>query len=573
MEPKSKPDDELFERYGGTDGHEGYNLAASVWGHRLRTGQHWMEYLLEFFNVFAGYDFKLGRGVKHEEGEKPAEYTKFQRIGLRRFVFYDEREKTRHPHDDEAKERLHQRLKENVLHESGNFSGEKTLQLIRTLFRSFSAVEAKRSWYAKSLFPAHKNLLFWEATRKGATTRRSSASEEETSEMSAKKLDEGVRYDQRNFFARGGELYYLILSAGTRHNPERRKEIERGLKELVQGRNQALGELASIIENAWEDCYDNGGLEEESGPLGWIPDPDAPINETIAEDVQRFLEADLDPLEALTLLAHLICFHLSLYIYSRADRVLSAFSDGSGQNGNAASPFLVDMLTSTGDNTLRQVSATLFKEKQARIEKCGRRFVEEKVERWCERMRRRNMADAVSNVFSRAENYFGLGRLRSTSDYDEKCDQLITAAENGELGPEDFRTEFTAALQDLLMRDFRKNFLPVHRKLTKSVQFVAPHKGPSARYVLGDNLLKAITLSNATSEITFERFLDKMYQRYQIVVGDRRARESGLFKQQRINSEYYLRNRAALLERMKLAGLAQEFSDATAMVKPSRHID
>lgn len=573
MEPKSKPDDELFERYGGTDGHEGYNLAASVWGHRLRTGQHWMEYLLEFFNVFAGYDFKLGRGIKHEEGEKPAEYTKFQRIGLRRFVFYDEREKTRHPHDDEAKERLHQRLKENVLHESGSFSGEKTLQLIRTLFRSFSAVEAKRSWYAKSLFPAHKNLLFWEATRKGATTRRSSASEEETSEMSAKKLDEGVRYDQRNFFARGGELYYLILSAGTRHNPERRKEIERGLKELVQGRNQALGELASIIENTWEDCYDNGGLEEESGPLGWIPDPDAPINETIAEDVQRFLEADLDPLEALTLLAHLICFHLSLYIYSRADRVLSAFADGSGQNGNAASPFLVDMLTSTGDNTLRQVSATLFKEKQARIEECGRRFVEEKVERWCEPMRRRNMADSVSNVFSRAENYFGLGRLRSTSDYDEKCDQLITAAENGELRPEDFRTEFTAALQDLLMRDFRKNFLPVHRKLTKSVQFVAPHKGPSARYVLGDNLLKAITLSNATSEITFERFLDKMYQRYQIVVGDRHARESGLFKQQRINSEYYLRNRAALLERMKLAGLAQEFSDATAMVKPSRHID
>jgi DNA-binding transcriptional ArsR family regulator len=573
MKPKSKPADELFERYGGIDGNEGYNLAASVWGHRLRTGQHWMEYLLEFFNVLAGYDFQLGRGITHEEGESPDEYKKFHRIGLRRFVFYDEREKTRHPHDDEAKERLHQRLKEDVLQGSGNFSDEKTIQLIRTLFRSFSAVEAKRSWYAKSLFPAHKDLLFWEATRKGATTRRSSASEEETSEMSAKKLDEGVRYDQRNFFARGGELYYLILSAGTRHNPEWRKEIERGLTELVQGRNQALGELASIIESTWENCYDNGDLEEESGPLGWIPDPDAPINETIAEDVKRFLEADLDPLEALTLLAHLICFHLSLYIYSRADRVLDALPDGSGKNGQAASPFLVDMLTSTGDNTLRQVSATLFKEKEAHIEECGRRFIEEKVERWCEPIRIRNMADSVPDVFSRAENYFGLGRLRSTSDYDEKCDQLITAAESGELKPEDFQTEFTAALQDLLMKDFRKNFLPVHRKLTKSVQFVAPHKGPSARYVLGDNLLKAITLSNATSEITFEQFLDRMYRRYKIVVGDRHARESGLFKQQRINSEYYLRNRAALLERMKLAGLAQEFSDATAMVKPSRHVD
>lgn len=571
MEPKSKHADELFERYGGADGNEGYNLAASIWGHRLRTGQHWMEYLLEFFNVLAGYDFELGRGIAHEEGENPDEYTKFRRIGLRRFVFYDEREKTRHPHDDEAKKRLHQRLKENVFQDSGDFSGERTIQLIRTLFRSFSAVEAKRSWYAKSLFPAHKNLLFWEATRKGATTRRSSASEGETSEMSAKKLDEGVRYDQRNFFARGGELYYLILSAGTRQSPDQRKEIERGLEELVQGRNQALGKLASIIEGVWEDCRQNGEVDPESGPLGWIPDPDAPINQTIAEDLRRFLEAELDPMEALTLLAHLICFHLSLYIYSRSSRVLDALSEEEAAGGNVASPFLVDVLTSTGDNTLRQVSATLFKEKEARIEECGRRFVEKMVEEWCASTEWGSMDDGISDVFSRAENYFGLGRLRSISDYDQKCDQLMMAAEDGELSLEEFKVEFSAALQALLMKDFRKNFLPVHRKLTKSVRFVAPHKGPSARYVLGDNLLKAITLSNATSEITFERFLDKLYERYQIVIGDRHARASGLFGQQHINSEYYLRNRAALLERMKLAGLAQEFSDATAMVKPSRH--
>lgn len=573
MDPKSKPVDELLERYGGVSDTGGYNLAASVWGHRLRTGQHWMEYLLEFFNVLAGYDFELGRGIVHEEGESPDEYKKFQRIGLRRFVFYDEREKTRHPHDDEAKERLHRRLKEDILQDSDSFSDEKTIELIRTLFRSFSAVEAKRSWYAKSLFPAHTNLLFWEATRKGATTRRSSASGEETSEMSAKKLDGGIRYDQRNFFARGGELYYLILSAGTRHNSQWKKEIESGLEDLVRGRNQALGELASIIGNAWEDCYQNGDLEEESGPLGWIPDPDAPINKTIAEDIKRFLEADLDPLEALTLLAHLICFHLSLYIYSRTDRVLGALRNGSGQNRDVASPFLVDMLTSTGDNTLRQVSATLFKEKEARIEKCGLGFVEWKVEDWCDSLNEDSMSDAIDHVFRQAEHHFGLGRLRSTGDYEDKCDELMTAAEKDELDMETFQEELTAALQDLLMNDFRKNFLPVHRKLTKSVEFVAPHKGPSARYVLGDNLLKAVTLANATSEITFEQFLDELYQRYQIVVGDRHARESGLFKQQWINSEYYLRNREALLERMKLAGLAQEFSDATAIVKPSRHIE
>ncbi|MCX7680924.1 MAG: hypothetical protein N2508_02975 [Anaerolineae bacterium] len=63
-----------------------------------------------------------------------------------------------------------------------------------------------------------------------------------------------------------------------------------------------------------------------------------------------------------------------------------------------------------------------------------------------------------------------------------------------------------------------------------------------------------------------DELLQRLYVRYGLVIGAREARESGLLERQRVNGEYFERNRAALLEKMKLAGLATEYSDATAVV-------
>ncbi|HOT91745.1 MAG TPA: hypothetical protein PLJ78_13625 [Anaerolineae bacterium] len=65
--------------------------------------------------------------------------------------------------------------------------------------------------------------------------------------------------------------------------------------------------------------------------------------------------------------------------------------------------------------------------------------------------------------------------------------------------------------------------------------------------------------------MTYDEFLHRLYERYGLTVGVREARE-GLLEQQRVNGEYFERNRAALLDKMKHAGLATEYSDATAVV-------
>lgn len=66
--------------------------------------------------------------------------------------------------------------------------------------------------------------------------------------------------------------------------------------------------------------------------------------------------------------------------------------------------------------------------------------------------------------------------------------------------------------------------------------------------------------------MTYDEFLHRLYERYGLVVGVREAREAGLLERQRVNGEHSERNRAALLEKMKHAGLATEYSDATAVV-------
>lgn len=554
-----------MERYGYLESQrEGYPVAAWIWGHRLRVGQHWMEYLLEFLNVLAGFDYELGQGVNTSEQSAKLAYTRFTRLGLRRFVFYDDWEKTRHPYDDSARERLERVLWQQCV---GNGSAdENPLTLARSLLRAFSAVEENRSWFAKSLFPAHHNLLFWEGLRKGATKLQSRAVAENALPSF---LDHEIAFDARNFFARGGEVYYLILSAGTQNAPALRQTISEQLHTILVERNAALGVLAEIIDRAWrQQTEQHTTPKSEAGRLGWIPDPDCTLYTVIAEDVAAFLQADLDPLETLDLLAHLVGFHLTLYIYHRAHPEAKPARHSDGSCCERCRPCLpVDVLDSVDGGVVRSISMAAFREQEACIVRQAETYVSEQVTAWLEAIP--TESDPYPELDSEARPYFDLTRLSKVSR------DAFTSRVNGlirRLGTVPDRADlaegYAEALIDVLMQDFDKNFKGVHRKLAKAVGLVAPRKGPGARFVLGDNLLKALTLANLPlgSGLTYDEFLERLYRRYGFVVAARQARESGLLERQRVNGEYFERNRVALLEKLKHAGLATEYSDATAVV-------
>ena len=561
-----------MKRYGYIDQNpNSYPLAAWIWGHRLRIGQHWMEYMLEFLAVLAGFGYELGQGIK-EGVDSPSpklEYIRFTRLGLRRFVFYDEKEKTRHPSDDQAYNLLQQILKERIIATGG--SEQDALKQLRMLFRAYSAVEAQRSWYAKSLFPAHENFLLWEALRKGATKIKYTGTQLQT-DASPLELDNNIVFDARNFFARGGEIYYLLLSAGTQNSFEQRNRIVARLKELLTVSNEALGRVAKIVDDAWNNLAGNSseGMDNvtsnKKGHLGWIPDPDCPLYRIFATDLDTFLETDLDGLETLHLLAHLLCFHLVLYIYHRAHPI--AMSE-CHTNGTCAElchlTLLVDALEGGDEKQIRDVSATLYQEQEARIIKKGREYVQQRVQNWV-----RDFGDDITRLQEEALAYFNLENLsrQSRQPFELKVRNLQSQFRSDKVEVGAFVEGYADALTDILIEDFRKNFLGVHTKLAKGAGFVAPRKGTAVRFVLGDNLLKALVLANTTTrgQMTFDDFLHQLYKNYGIVIGPEEANLAGLFDRHRINADYYDRNRLALLDKMKYAGLVIEYSDATAMI-------
>ncbi len=558
-----------MSRYGCIDQKpDSYPLYVWIWGHRLRIGQDWIEYLLEFLNVLAGFKYKLGEGI--QEGidipSTELKYTRFTRLGLRRFVFYDEKEKTRHPLDDQAHKRLQQALREKIIVTSG--SKQDALRQLRTLFRAYSAVEKQRSWYAKSLFPIHENFLLWEALRKGATQIKYTGYQG-LDIAALEDLDKEIAFDTRNFFARGGEIYYLLLSAGTQHTPHERNLIAHRLEDLLKNSNPALGDLARIVDDTWQklanDDTESDGDSNKTGQLGWIPDPDCPIYTTFAGDVAALLQSNLDCLETLNLLAHLIGFHLTLYIYHRAHPNGSLESHANGTCSEVCHlTLLIDVLEGEGEKLVRDVSAVLLREQEARIIKKGQGYVQQQVLDWM-----RDSRNDIAHVHEEAKHHFNLrGSSKILESLKLKVNNLEVQFRSSQGDLNALIEIYTDALTDILMDDFRKNFLGVHTKLAKAVGFIAPKKGTNARFVLGNDLLKALVLANTplSGQMTFDEILGQLHKSYGIVIGPEEATQSGLFNSHRINIEYYDRNRVALLDKMKYAGLVIEYSDATAMI-------
>lgn len=549
--------------YGKFEKSRGYPVADWIFGHRLYDGQGWMEYLLEFLNVLVGFDYRLGQGTDNEPGARG--YRRNARYGLRRFIFYGDSEKTKDTRDDIARDWLLRVLKERAVGSNGDGS---PLDAAQELLRSYSAVEASRSWYAKSLFPAHEKLLFWEARRKGA---RASVPREEYEDSSPAELDDGMELGTRNFFSRGGEIYYLILSAGTRDEPERRELIEGELRKLLTETNPAIGRLATLIDDTWQELLQgNGSGEAGDGDvrLGWIPDADSALYRAMAEDVEMLLRAELDPLESLDLLAHLICFHLLVYIYYRTNLA----QEGDGHSGETSLDLRglmlpVDCLEGQRPN-LRQVSASRYKEhEQLQIQR-ARRYARRRVMEWASHAS--GDAAFAENLETTTYKYFNVSGLQKATlnAHAAKVERAKQELERNEITEEEFADRYAAEIEELLLKRFRSRFVPIHRKLARSIGFIAPYQGPSQRFILGDNLLKALVLSNVApgKRLPYDEFLDRLYYRYGIVVGQQEARDSGLYDRRPINAEYYDDNRAALQLKLRSAALLEEYSDATALV-------
>lgn len=540
-----------MDTYGNVDARGKYPPEVMVWGHRLREGQHWMEYLLEFLSVLAGYGYQFGRT---DEYRVPA------RLGLKRFVFYDEYEKTQDPRDQKAVDLLRQELEKHV--QANGHQPADVLEQLRALLRSFSVIEANRSWFAKSLFPVHEELLLWEALRKGATK---NVYRSQVDSLTIEQLDAGIEFLPRNFFARGGELYYLMISAGTEQSPEQRQRVSDRLRELLVERNQTLGRFAQMVNAKWQALVGEEQLVQTEP--GWLPDPACLLYQQCAEDIDNLLDNRLDALETLELLAHLIGFHIIIYIYHRAHPNHNDHIHQTGQCIEQCRPeLLIDIPGDEDSRVIRHISASqLLRHEQ---------WQSDRIRAWFRRVateiaQHTTAVALVDALVDQVEQFVGGARKAARQTFQTRIAQFHQQALYLKNDMDAIIEHYSQMMYEVTEHNFRDHFLPIHRRLGRAIGLIAPQRGPQPRFVLGDTLLKTLTMTvikPAEKDISFGEFLTRLYQRYGIIIGPGEARESKLLERAGVNEGVFARNRERLLERMKFAGLATIYSDATAMV-------
>lgn len=556
--------------YIGMKKEDKYPLSSHIYGHRFMQGQDFREYLLEFLCVLIGTNYSFKDRTEEEEWK----YEVYKKIGLRRFVFYANEHKSPYDGDKIALEKTEEILERHL---SGG-----TPEQIRELFRSYLAVEDDRSWFAKSLFPVHKDLLFAEALRKGITTGR-------LEYIQNTDPDKGIEFTGHYFFARGGELYFLMLVAGTQHDLAMQDRISTRIKFLLEGHHKQIGEIAKLIDEIWKKAkyeitksYQSNDKDKYHLEVGWLPDSQCKLYREIAIDVDKLLKNELNQLEMLHLLNYLIGIHLLQYLYRRSHQNCNHFkSCGFNQENfiQCRPIILIDAIENKKENeAIRNLSSRLFRQLDDSQAMKAQDYIYKTLKTWLDN-------GTLPNGFSeKIKRKFNLNNKENSKNKKnqkknsknitiESIDKLISQWEK-EKAVESFEednkyiNEISSLIYKFYENNLSKHALGVHRKLARQTGMLQPKTSQYQRWTVPDSVLRTLVLCNLEpgENQTIDEFVSLLWYRYGIVIGPREALESGLSNEP-IDNYHFDKNLQYFQEKLLKAGLAVQYSDATCLVE------
>ncbi len=509
-------------------------LAADIWGHRFKTSQRGPEYTLEFLNVICGSAYSFDS----------MEYVRKKSVGLREFIFEGMKEGSATNQvlvlDAERHERMQQ-----ALHAQDIAVLRQFLRSLEIIMYNTDGKEADRSWYAKSLYPLHESLLFVELRKKDNTTKDNKRKSAPSSE--------------RNFYARGGELYFLMLAHGTGQFGERRKFIERRFRHLLQ-KNKSIDRVVEKIKSIFEekDTADNtmGSLRApaKNGKLPLLPpgaeQENSGLFERFGAEMERLLLTELDIHEMFGLLTSLICFQLARYMHERSltpsEKLIYFFDCLDGSNKQ------IVQQSANGFNKHESMLKRRFEEEFSRKAELAfgtREFIEQTLPEWKQEPKQFFKRMGIDSMHGRKE---AIGKVL------KKCNSA-----------DDVLGKLRDSLREAVGAQIDQ--LHITRVLSRDGGFATYRRGSANnyRYTISDSFLQMLVFTQVAPErpMEYSDFLQLLYQSYGIVIGEMQAVESGQYEQSGLNIRYFQDNERALREKLRINGLLIEFSDATAMVK------
>ena len=483
-----------------------------IWGHRLYDEQLPHLTVLEFLGVLASNsDNPLVAAPSDRVRYRPQ-----RQIRLRGLLFNN-------PYVESVRERTvpdEQKWtawKEHFAQDATKI-GDEDMDYLRKVFTSFddfakaiellrsSAFEARsnKRWSSKFVFPFGPDALYEDL-----------------------RVDSGGASNDRRFFARTGELLYLMLCRS-----KRGPELGKKLVERLFDRTAPMNKLVKALQG-------DPQLAHDARDVGYLPYESHPRFDRLCEDWLASLSRDMPIYDALE---HLIgSAGLNLFLYF--------LECGKSQSGDAEPVELVCEIVSRERTKVRALSGDSYQSNQALSVRAVRASVESirLTEEWAAALQSEDPAAECANLLR--------GRFQwPTADGDDDADYSGMSGD-----------ELVDDLAKKAESRHEQHFAKIHSAWSRAIGLSSRRLARRTRYAPNDRLLKTLVVTIVNDRMQFDEFLSEAQRRYGIVIGD--AEGARLVKEKQVDQEALSENRENLETRLVGLGLVRRLSDSCSFVE------
>lgn len=329
----------------------------------------------------------------------------------------------------------------------------------------------------------------------------------------------------RRFFARGGELLYLMLCRGG-SGPRIAKLINDNLLLDKDPWNRIARSLLP----------DNNRLHHETIPatVGYLPYKEREEYTAIARTYLDLLNLSLSGAVLIDPLVRLSSLHMLLYMLRRASEEI----------GDNSEPKFVLEIAAPKKTRLFDLSSESFSANQMAPLRAVRAHIENvrNEQGWRDALQARVQGVAIRKFLY--ERFAWEQQNNHISDPDQIISELWSDVE----------------------KRHKQHVAKVHREWTRQIGLTVSQRGVGTWYAPTDSLLKALvmcTVQDGREE--YHRFLKKLYDRFRIVIAAPEAEEA--FGNLPTDQHAFTQNAQRLEQRLRTLGLLRRLSDDCAYVQ------
>ena len=484
-----------------------------IWGHRLYDEQLPHLAVLEFLCVLGS---NADKPLRAAPGDK-VRYRPQRQIRLRGLLFnnpYVEAVREKSISDEDKWEQWSERFAVDATQ-----LGDGDMTYLRQVFNSFddfakaiellrsSAFEARsnKRWSSKFVFPFGPDALYEDL-----------------------RIDsDGGASNDRRFFARSGELLYLMLSRA-----KRGAELGDQLVQRLFDRAAPMNRLVKALQGEPQHAGDYRDV-------GYLPHASHPRFDRLCDDWLAILSRDMPVYDALEHLIASAGLNLLLYFLECAKN----------QSGDAEPVEIICEIVSRERTKVRALSGESYQFNQALSLRAVRAAVES--------IRLSDEWLAASQ--SQDPNGESAGLLRTwfqwpPADGGDDGDSINSSGD-----------QLIRTLVEKAENRHEQHFGKIHAAWSRAIGLSSRRLSRRTRYAPNDRLLKTLVVTMVDDRMQFDEFLREIRRRYGFVIGD--AEGIRLVNEKLVDQEALSENRGNLETRLVGLGLVRRLSDSCSFVE------